>query len=68
MKAYTKPTFADVAKLIAKGPPPDWIASELARFAKFVEGPDERRTREDFLDEVALIIAIEKRTVPKRLT
>jgi hypothetical protein len=33
-----KPTFTDVAKLIAKGPPPEWLVSGLERLSGFVGG------------------------------
>jgi hypothetical protein len=38
MKADVKPTLDDVAKLITKGPPPDWLVSGLDHFSGFVGG------------------------------
>jgi hypothetical protein len=38
MKADVKPTLDDVAKLIAKGPPPDWLVDGLDQFREFVGG------------------------------
>jgi hypothetical protein len=38
MKADAKPTFPEVAKLIAKGPPPDWLVEGLEGFSEFVGG------------------------------
>jgi hypothetical protein len=36
MKADAKPTFEDVAKLIAKGNPPEWLAPALDHFSGFI--------------------------------
>ena len=38
MKADAKPTLDDAAKLIAKGPPPDWLVGGLDHFSGFVGG------------------------------
>jgi hypothetical protein len=63
--------FTKVAKLFCSDPP-DWIAATLARFAPYVakgkEGAVEveddetanRHTRQDFVEDVALILSLEK--------
>jgi hypothetical protein len=38
MKANAKPTVLEVAELIAKGPPPEWLVSGLEYFSGFVGG------------------------------
>ena len=38
MKADVRPTLDDVAKLITKGPPPDWLVDGLDHFSGFVGG------------------------------
>jgi hypothetical protein len=52
--------FTSVARQLCEGDPPQDMIDELARHAPFVSGPPERRTRQDFVEDVVLIIALEK--------
>jgi hypothetical protein len=51
--------FAHVARLFSPDPP-DWIAEALAEYALHIGGPEVTRTRQDYLDDVALFIALDK--------
>jgi len=52
MKADAKPTFADVAKLIAKGSPPEWLVEGLDFFSGFIGSDPISTTRRKELEEI----------------
>jgi hypothetical protein len=52
MKADAKPTFADVAQLIAKGPAPDWLVSGLALLSAYVRDTVSSAERKEYADEI----------------
>jgi hypothetical protein len=67
MKADAKPTFADVASLIAKGTPPDWLVSGLALLSAYVGdriSSDERSDYADELDRLRTAINTLRRLLP----
>jgi hypothetical protein len=67
MKADTKPTFADVAQLIAKGPAPDWLVVGLARLSAYVSetvSSDERKEGADEIDRLRTAIKTLRRLLP----
>jgi hypothetical protein len=67
MKADAKPTFADVAQLIAKGPAPDWLVSGLALLSAYVGdtvSSDERREYADEIDRLRTAIKTSRRLLP----
>jgi hypothetical protein len=65
MKADTKPTFADVAQLIAKGPAPDWLVSGLALLSAYVRvSSDERAEYAGELDRLRNAIKTLRRLLP----
>ena len=51
--------FTAVARLFSPDPP-DWIAETLAEYAPEVGGPEATRTRQDYLEDVVLIVALRK--------
>jgi hypothetical protein len=52
--------FVDVARGFCPDPP-DWIAEELAEYADLIHGPEDvKRTLEDYRDDLALVIALDK--------
>ena len=67
MKAAAKPTFADVAQLIAKGPAPDWLVSGLALLSAYVRdtvSSDERGEYADEIDRLRTAIKTLRRLLP----
>jgi hypothetical protein len=67
MKADAKPTFADVAQLIAKGPAPDWLVSGLALLSAYVRktvSPDDRKEYADEFDRLRTAIKTLRRLLP----
>jgi hypothetical protein len=67
MKADAKPTFADVAQLIAKGPAPDWLVSGLALLSAYVRNTvstDERGKYADEIDRLRTAIKTLRRRLP----
>jgi hypothetical protein len=67
MKADTKPTFADVAQLVAKGPAPDWLVSGLSLLSAYVRetvSSDERREIADEIDRLRTAIKTLRRLLP----
>ena len=67
MKADAKPTFADVAQLIAKGTAPDWLVSGLALLSAYVRdtvSSDERREHADEIDRLRNAIETLRRLLP----
>ena len=67
MKAAAKPTFADVAQLIAKGPAPDWLVSGLALLSAYVRNTlssDERGEYADEIDRLRTAIKTLRRLLP----
>jgi len=68
MKAAAKPTFADVAQLIAKGPAPDWLVSGLALLSAYVTvSSNERGDYADEIDRLRTAIKTLRRLLPALL-
>jgi hypothetical protein len=51
--------FAEVAREFCPNPPV-WIAEKLAEYAELIRGPKVTRTLEDYYDEAALFLALDK--------
>jgi hypothetical protein len=67
MKSDAKPTFADVAQLIAKGPAPDWLVSGLTLLSAYVRdtvSSDERGKYADEIDRLRTAIQTLRRLLP----
>ena len=61
MKADAKPTFDDVAKLIANGTPPDWLVPGLEHFRGFIgSGPVSSKDRKHIQEIIARMGALQR--------
>jgi len=68
MKADVKPTLDDVAKLIAKGPPPEWLSPALGFFSNMIKDSgitsDQRKEFADEIDRLKNAIKTLRRLLP----
>ena len=68
MKADVKPTLDDVAKLIAKGPPPEWLSPALGFFSNMIKDrgitSDQRKEHADEIDRLKNAIKTLRRLLP----
>jgi hypothetical protein len=68
MKADAKPTLDDVAKLIARGPPPEWLSPALGFFSNMIRDSgitsDQRKEHADEIDRLKNAINTLRRLLP----
>ena len=68
MKGDAQPTLDDVAKLIAKGPPPEWLAPALGFFINIIRDSgitsDQRKEHADEIDRLKNAIKTLRRLLP----
>jgi len=68
MKADAKPTIDDVANLIAKGPPPEWLSPALGFFSNMIKDSgitsDQRKEFADEIDRLKNAIKTLRRLLP----